>query len=340
MNSKVDRYIFHVGFPKTGSSFLQKKIFPIIFNGENGIYYINDMPDIIKNNILNNNINSYKETHENIIIESNKNGLNYFISFESLVGDVFNNFYNHNQIKELIKGMSDYDSKIIMVIRKQDNLIESLYVQYIKEGGYKKFDKFSNYNNGEFGSLKNISHFGINIDIKTFNYLDFYNSYKETFGEENVLVLPYELLEENPKKTIELIYTFINGKKDCEKTFQDIDFSQKVNKSYSKASLKIARILNRLVVKENNGIGFIIEQPLSKFLYKRKADNIIYRLLYNISIRISIRWFLQNIIDRIFYKKANPVSLDQRGKILNVHSVSNKELDKILKLNLNKYGYY
>jgi hypothetical protein len=85
------------------------------------------------------------------------------------------------------------DTKIILIVREQFKLIESLYKEAIKIGYYGTFQDYLEYI--YYSRDKNF--------IFDFNYNYLFNIYSTYFGKENMIVLP---IENYRKQTGELIY--------------------------------------------------------------------------------------------------------------------------------------
>ena len=97
------KFFVHVGYPKTGTSFLQLEVFPKIREGNRDIC---------------------------------------IISRENLIGDCFSlDVSDMGAIVRLIKKFYP-DAKIILGIREIGGMLVSLYSQYVKEGGHLKQKDF------------------------------------------------------------------------------------------------------------------------------------------------------------------------------------------------------
>ena len=113
------------------------------------------------------------------------------------------------------------NAKIIVCTRDKNEMIKSLYSQYIKEGGILTFEKFKT------------SFFNMN----RLDYDDYINHLKHLFGKENVYVTSMEKLKQNHREFVEGICSFI-GAIVPEYT------NKKLNVSYTPNQLKVQRILN------------------------------------------------------------------------------------------------
>ena len=148
----------HVGLHRTGSTFLQKKIFPQL-ESENSNFIFNPI-SLIK--ILNEeyikpltNLKKidFCEIKKKIEFEIQKlkeqykkeKNLKIMISNESLIPD---NFFYKNKLdlfSPLINLNDIFNKPIILIfIRERESLTRSIYNQHFKTGNYKNFNEFLN----------------------------------------------------------------------------------------------------------------------------------------------------------------------------------------------------
>ena len=179
--------LIHVGYIKTGSTWLQKHFFPFVENTAciDRRYVFNK---IIKPD--NENFN----TEEILKYFNNFSDKNIIISQESLIGGVFMQQIKRNEIANRIKILFP-EAKIVIFIRNQAELISSAYSMHVKLGETRKI---TDYIFNKSSSSKNISY-----DNFLFDFLKFDNIislYQNLFGINNVKVFLYEdLLADNLK---------------------------------------------------------------------------------------------------------------------------------------------
>lgn len=326
--------ILHVGLPKTGTTFLQLDVFKL------SKYYMdvhenNPLREFLNKIVATNNICLNMDIERKIIhdylmkLEQDK----VFISDESLSGDPFTNYMNLEIILESLSKLN-INTKIILVTRKQDSIIESLYFQSIHEGYFKSFNKFSNFANGSFLHSKPVNIYGINLNINSFNYYKMYEVYNKYFTKENILVLPYEELKENQSSFLNKLKKF-TGIEDLHVPKK----SKKRNISYSSMSVRLALVLNRFLWNERNGCKIIYERPFFNYLNRKKTNNRVFSILASISYRMALKWFFNNTVDKLFHDKAT-IDKDLKLEIMKIHKQDNKKLDQLLSLDLKKYKYY
>lgn len=78
------------------------------------------------------------------------------------------------------------NAKILFTVRRQSEMIRSLYIQYLKEGGKLSAEEF-------FSPQSYRLFFAFDKDIFSYHYL--INHYAALFGKDNILVLPQEYLQ-------------------------------------------------------------------------------------------------------------------------------------------------
>ena len=160
------RVIFHVGYQKTASSYLQREVFPCIpqitFSKEN-----KEFSEILYENILKKDSLSYFNEIENIKalfcdIESNYKTI--LVSEEVMAGDILEpHIFTPKDVCDRllhIKSISNRNEfKIIIVVRNQSSLIYSAYKEYLKLGGGGGVNEFLyKENNSKFFDYLYLSH--------------------------------------------------------------------------------------------------------------------------------------------------------------------------------------
>jgi len=124
--------IIHIGYPKTGTTFLQKNVFPFI----KGIEFVTyeECRKIFKS--------LYSSTSlefDEAMIKAFQIQKGQLYSLERLTGEMRTGTYN----AEIAHGLKKLGfRKVIITIRRQDKIIESIYRQYIQQGGVLKSKNF------------------------------------------------------------------------------------------------------------------------------------------------------------------------------------------------------
>jgi len=331
-------FIFHVGAHKTGSTFLQKMCFPNLEE----VYFVNKkdvgLIHILKSAIfwenplaldckkLRNTIfNRLKNVKENKIL----------FSSEGLFGSAYNGYYNNQNATEIIRKVFRH-AKIIVVFRRQDSFVESLYRQSLREYQSIPINRFIGFNQNISGEFKRRIHkFEHGVDIPSLDWSIYIKNYVSSFGKKNVLVLPHELLSKDKSIFFNILSEFLSIKP------IQLDKNQIYNKGYSRFSAKLAYILNPLIRTSTNRFGFLIENPFSGYFSKRKNKNQVNNFLANISSKLNLNYFLEKVVDRYLIRdNQNLLKPFIKMQILNLHSNNNIELQKFVDVDLKEFGYY
>ena len=183
----MGQVILHIGYPKAGSTFLQQ-----YFSAHPGVWYDGGA------------IGNYKLTGQlpaDLITRKQGDG-DFVISEEQLavwqgnldiVGVKFKPFdIKAHQLKTCKALYAQFpDAKVLIVTRGFASVMASMYSQYVSIGGIDTPAEFVT----EFTAIM--------VDFYDYNYL--LTIYRETFGVGNVVVLPFELLKQNPEKFLMLV---------------------------------------------------------------------------------------------------------------------------------------
>ena len=188
----VPLYI-HVGFPKTGTTWLQSRVFTdnphITFRSSRGhianlLIPGHPLADIVKK------VNVIREQASSPLLFSHESLVGHFLAPEQDRKGILNTADVANRIKEGFP-----DARIIMTIREQGDMLESMYRHYIFGGGTKDPAR------------------AIKEDLLVDPYLrygDAVHSYEELFGVKNVWVGLFETLNRAPQSFLESLWSFMD----------------------------------------------------------------------------------------------------------------------------------
>lgn len=260
----------HIGMEKTGTTFLQFKIFPYlenisfhgIRNSKSPLY--NELIDISDNDLDKESIDHIKTTITKVA-SAEKN----LLSHESLSGN-FTRFKPKpfsSIMDDLVSLLSDYDTKIILCIRNQNEMLSSSYCQYISEGGTKDYIDY----------LKD-------IDLDRLKYSLLIDEMIHRFGKDNLHLCQYEDFREDKKKFLRNMLGFMG--EDKIPLYSD----KKINSSLGKEQLGLYRIYNRYQRSIHNPDGIIPQLPI--LWYNKKS---LVRRLLSLSSRL---YYTRFSIDR------------------------------------------
>lgn len=293
------KYIFHIGFHKTGTTFLQNNIYPNI----NDIDYLPRYacPDVLNSLIYHSDYHSGKTLFLLKPYLTNKEIL--LISYEGLVGQPF--YPKENLSMRVVERIASFENvKIIITIRNQVSIIDSLYRQFVQQGGSSDISEFIDEQKGIF-------------KWEYCNYFPLIKKYVNLLGRDHVLLITQEQMMANKEFETGKILNFIRD--------DNLKLSQSDkghgNVSMSNFSIKVMSFLNRFGSSNINGIE-------KKGIYKSSF----------------LRMWLQHRIDPYILSKISKKRIflsdyDQK-RIKSYYSKTNMRLEEEFNLSLKELGYY
>lgn len=224
-------------------------------------------------------------------------------------------------------------ARIILTPRRQDTWIESYYRGILKSAQTARLDEFVAPALGG-GSA------GIAIsprpacDLSTLDWAVYVRNYFEAFGRENVLVIPNEMLLRDTGEALGRLYDFLDVPPYTPPVFKQ------VNRGYSARACAIARRLNRFVHGNRNPLGFIPNRPFFNAIMARRSKSVFWRFLAGVSRRLSLNWFLTNVVDGFFRGSSALFSDSDRKQVLDYFKEANRDYAELIGEDLSRYGYY
>tara|TARA_B110000046_G_scaffold28052_1_gene28803 strand:+ start:109194 stop:110096 length:903 start_codon:yes stop_codon:yes gene_type:complete len=221
----------HIGYPKTATTFMQQEYFPAMEE----IHYINQLElwetgflGIIFDDLFSSNDHKYISILRTWKAAAGEKKL--FISYEGFVGNLFWGLKNFPLICQRLK-KTGFDFKILLSIRRQEKIADSLYIQYVHQGGALSFDNF----------IKLPTKYPLHLALNVFDYNAIYDKLNFEFGQGNVYVLPYESI-----KYKEYLIDYLTNYFNQEVKLKTSQFNEH-NVSLSGNNLKLLRFLNRFL---------------------------------------------------------------------------------------------
>jgi Sulfotransferase family len=225
--------LIHIGFHKTGTTALQRGFFPKI----PGTFLTRSGPDgptfyrEISSNLCRAGDDAYDEDGARRFFKDVLSGQPepLVISDEGLSGTIRWGGSNWARTAERLHRLMP-TAKILVCIRHQGTMINSLYAHYVNQGGHVRLATF----------LADQAP-GYTFDLDHLSYDRLVRRYQELFGPEQVKVLPYERLLTSREEFMGEISSFIGVAPDPDGFGLEI-----VNKSLSGPSRWVLRKSNRL----------------------------------------------------------------------------------------------
>ena len=254
----MSQIIIHIGYPKTGTSFLQKKYFKLLSERgllnfvTDGSNLMEECSEIENRNELTFDAASVRIAFDPFLVDDKVN----IISRESFTGSDFYKYVNTATIGRKLKRIFP-EAKVLITLRNQADIATSLYSQYVHEGGILSFDKFFAFNTKRGQFLQPNFHLDNHqFDIESLNYLKFIEFYKELWRGENMKVVLYETMKRDILFYLLDLNEFLGVMLSEEQLYEILGELDQiyVNQSYTKNQLIFARIVNRFFKSHFNHI--------------------------------------------------------------------------------------
>jgi len=321
MDEKPRNVLIHIGYHKTASTWLQNTLFtsdnPVFeplsdkdkgqstlaehfFSDEEG-YYLSPFDD---------NEATIQAALNRILDERPALGTKYpVVSHERLTGNPHSGGFDGKKIAEMLKKIFP-DGKVMVVIREQKSFILSDYFQYLHIGGTFGLKKYISPKYD--GKLPFFSPHHV-------NYCNLVKAYHDLFGKDNVLVLPYELFRDDPSSFVSRIGEFIGS----EVTLEEDLFKKRANKKSHQSVMYYLRCVNvfRRATSANNYSA----------LSNRVTRNIA-KLIIKVAGLLAPS-FLDNAVTGKLKRQVAEIIGDR-------YVESNRELSKLIDIDLSEYGYH
>lgn len=251
------RPLLHIGYHKTGTTYLQKRVFN---SAQSGFSRIGE-PLALRAAFVEPKTSTFdpeqaRGRFEAEVEEAIQEDLTPVFSLERFSGRPAVGGQDSRVLADRLHATFP-NARVLIVIREQVDMIVSVYKMIIKRGGAQSLPQFVNPPSG----VESIPHF--RFDFHEYHHLIEY--YREAFGAENVLVLPYELLQSRPKKFIDRVVDFTDAQGTLKLP------QRRMNVSPSSFSLALKRRANRFFVKNAFNPDPILGVPGANTLLRRMS---------------------------------------------------------------------
>lgn len=309
MSSQAEIF-FHIGYHKTGTSYLQKKIFPYLKD----ISYFNctNIDAILEPDLSVKEISKRKRAVFGEIENLNK----ILLSRESLSGGIW--IGNTDVAYKNADGLKSAfpDAKIIICLRNQTDFILSHYAFLVHRGNmWRGLDSFLDF-------------FFEAFFVKKLKYDELIEYYQTLFDKRNVLVLLQEDLRKNPKYFFDQLSDFMKVTID-ESLYRPIaeDRVNATSKNYY--FLKTLCIMNFLTL----GSFHLLEKS---GILKDKDKSL--------AIRMRVVEQYVGVIGKLFAKEetnTKKIEIEEQWiqKIDEAFSASNAKTSELISRDLSEHGY-
>jgi hypothetical protein len=292
--------ILHIGYPKTGSTWFQRRYYPNILNA---VYLERS---IVQELFIAPGAFEFDEKKAKSFFEK-YTGDRLIICEELLLGRLKPGGVKGHLTKEVGRRLKAVfpEATIILFLRNQMDALASSYLQYIKAGGnygIKRYLLLGKESNSAYKKL-------VLLGPEYFLYHKILDFYSDLFGKENVHIYLYEDFEKNIN---EFIYLF-GETYDLNVNIDQLDF-QRVNSGYRRYLIPLKKIINSFTRQGSLFKYYIFHVP-----YVNNYSRYIFDKLNHYKI-FGQRPSTHEILGKKnaeylkeFYKKSNQILIDQYG---------------------------
>ncbi len=264
------RVLTHIGYHKTGSSWLQHSVFENPASGYRSIGHearTHALRRIVSEHPFRYDADAIRAELAALIGAVEERGLHPVISLERLSGHPFTGGSDSRQIADRLREALD-DAGILVVIREQRSMIVAVYKQYVKAGGTASLSQFLEPSRDR-AARANL------FDLGYLEYEHLLTYYRALFGAERVLVLPFEAFVHDGRAFLERIGAF-TGRPFPDEFLSGLAYGTRDNKSISALSIATLRQVNRFAPRTELNPGPAFESRAAASLAKRlKKPNLL-----------------------------------------------------------------
>ena len=266
------KVLAHIGYHKTGSSWLQHFVFEDPASGYRSIGHetpSHPLRRIVSEHPFRYDAATVRRELETLIGAVEKRSLQPVISLERLSGHPFTGGSDSRQIADRLREALD-DAGLLVVIREQRAMIVAVYKQYVKAGGTASVSQFLQPSRDR-AARANL------FDLSFFEYEHLLRYYRGLFGSERVLVMPFEAFVRDGRAFVERIGAF-TGRPFPDAFLSGLAYGTRDNKSISVLSIATLRQVNRFAPRTELNPGPALESRTAAWLSKRlKKPNVLER---------------------------------------------------------------
>lgn len=259
MTSAYPEPLVHVGFYKTGTTWLQNQF----FRPRNGFYtaqgpmevqrtLIDPLPFEFRGDLAREEFLAALEGRGDL------GGKVPVVTSEALAGHILVGGYNSKLMADRL-AETHPGAKILMVVREQKALIRSLYYTMVLSGLPLSIRQLMDVDRD---MLRRGPMF--NLNFLRFDLLATY--YGKLFGADHVLVLPFELFREQPRVFLDRIHQHAHGESIPASALRKNALGRQVNDNASLTFITLQRWANALLVRSPlNATGLLKETDMRFF---------------------------------------------------------------------------
>jgi Sulfotransferase family len=312
------RVLVHIGYHKTGSSWLQHSVFENAASGYASVGHetpSHPLRRIVAEHPFQYDTAGVRGGLESLIEGAEARSLFPVASLERLSGHPFTGGHDSRQIADRLREALD-DAGVLVVIREQRSVIVAVYKQYVKAGGTASIAQFLEPTRDR-AARANL------FDFRYFEYEHLLGYYRALFGPERVLVLPFEAFVRDGHAFVRRIGAF-TGRPFPEEFLARLAYGSRDNKSISGLSITALRQVNRFAPRTELNPGPAIESRAASWLTKRLKKPNVLETPFARSLAASADAKLRRIVDEAVGER---------------YADSNRRTAELTELDLASYGW-
>lgn len=299
----------HIGYHKTASTWLQRQIFPEHPSIE---YWPTQMPEhawlpeLARVHDFAFDVERYRGLY--LECRSKRASDPIVVSWEGFVGDPLSGAQTSVRNADRLHSIFP-NAQILIVIRNQLDMVDSLYRQYVQEGGTCSLERFLDLR------PQNRVYFG--MDYLRYDLL--IGHYRSSYGSDAVHVFLYEELAQSPSDFLAKLFSTIDVE---QQHFDGKVLERKINRSLSLPSLYLLRFANHFLSSALNPGAILANRWVSTFEVRRWLQTRLDRLIPDRSIA-----------------RQSCIGLQLRSELEDQFRLCNRTLVEELGIPLEEYGY-
>lgn len=307
--------LIHIGYQKTGSTWLQRNVFD---NAELGLFqtvahkkFLNEL--LIFPRALDFQPSQCLDALAPAVQEARRVGRFPVLSSERLCGSPYTGGHDSKEVADRLAQIFR-DARILIVIREQLGMLFSQYRHYIGCGGTKPVKRYLN----PPDSAKVASP---QYDLSFYEYDQLIGYYMSVFGASNVLALPFELFKTSPEEFLARIAGLCGLDR---MGLPDSCHRKVVKRGFSGLSVSLFRRLN-FFIGEYSGLD---SQPIIKLKGCMKAKQLAFK-----GLDALFPSFISRLPEKNLRRRIARIVGERR------YASSNRVTSNLIGLDLSSYNY-
>ena len=237
--------LLHIGYHKTGTTWLQRRLFGTPALGFAAFRKHDDVhARLVRPHALDFDAGACRDYFDPRIADVEGRSLVAVVSSERLSGNPHSGGYDTKELADRLATVFPH-GRVLIVFREQRAMIGSTYKQYVKAGGRASLLDYLH------PPERGASRLPL-FDFAYFEYHRLVGYYRERFGPDRVLALPYEMFRARPLDYVSRIVEFAGLGVSVE-ALRRLPFSERDNRALSGLAAEIRRRVNPIVLRDRLG---------------------------------------------------------------------------------------